>query len=158
MAWNIVWMLTRYLKTDDPLDGAIARFWVKVFALTFAVGVATGITMEFQFGMNWAAYSRFVGDIFGAPLAAEGVLAFFLESSFLGLLLFGERRVTAHSQAKEVDPAHVFAVELFKSLHVAAGSPIDEALAAREFTGYTHRRLVRHRLRHGEGRQCFHTL
>jgi cytochrome d ubiquinol oxidase subunit I len=111
MAWNIVWMLTRYLKTENPLDRAIARFWIKVFALTFAVGVATGITMEFQFGMNWAAYSRFVGDIFGAPLAAEGLLAFFLESSFLGVLLFGERRVSKR-------------VYWFSGLMVAVGSTL----------------------------------
>jgi cytochrome d ubiquinol oxidase subunit I len=94
MAWNIAWMLTRFLKTGDPVYQVMSRFWIRVFALTFAVGVATGITMEFQFGMNWAEYSRFVGDIFGVPLAAEGVLAFFLESSFLGILLFGERRVS----------------------------------------------------------------
>ena len=73
----------------------MARFWVKLFGLSFAVGVATGITMEFQFGTNWANYSRFVGDIFGAPLAAEAVIAFFLESTFLAVLLWagtGSRR------------------------------------------------------------------
>jgi cytochrome d ubiquinol oxidase subunit I len=70
-----------------------ARFWTRIFALTFAVGVATGIVMEFQFGTNWAEYSTFVGDIFGAPLAAEGILAFFLESTFLGVLLFGGARL-----------------------------------------------------------------
>jgi len=70
-----------------------ATFWTRIFALTFAVGVATGIVMEFQFGTNWAEYSTFVGDIFGAPLAAEGILAFFLESTFLGVLLFGRDRL-----------------------------------------------------------------
>ena len=70
-----------------------ARFWTRIFALTFAVGVATGIVMEFQFGTNWAEFSTFVGDIFGAPLAAEGILAFFLESTFLGVLLFGGDRL-----------------------------------------------------------------
>ncbi len=94
MAWLIVWMQTRYLRTGDEAYQKMARFWIKVFALSFAVGVATGITLEFQFGMNWARYSRFVGDIFGAPLVAEGLFAFFLESSFLGILLFGERRVS----------------------------------------------------------------
>jgi cytochrome d ubiquinol oxidase subunit I len=94
MAWIIVWMLGRQLVTGDALYRRMARFWIRIFALSFAVGVATGITMEFQFGMNWADYSRFVGDIFGAPLAAEGVIAFFLESSFLGVLLFGEKRVS----------------------------------------------------------------
>ena len=68
------------------------RFWVKIFTATFAIGVATGITMEFSFGTNWADYSRFVGDIFGAPLAAEALFAFFLESVFLGVLLFGRKR------------------------------------------------------------------
>lgn len=67
---------------------------MKVFTATFAIGVATGITMEFSFGTNWANYSRFVGDIFGAPLAAEALFAFFLESVFLGVLLFGRERVS----------------------------------------------------------------
>lgn len=84
---------TRYYKSRDPKDAAAARFWVKVFTATFAVGVASGITMEFSFGTNWAEYSRFVGDIFGAPLAAEALLAFFLESVFLGILLFGRDKV-----------------------------------------------------------------
>jgi cytochrome d ubiquinol oxidase subunit I len=71
----------------------MARFWTKVFALTFAIGVATGIVMEFEFGTNWATYSRFVGDVFGSALAAEGIFAFFLESGFLAVLLFGWDRV-----------------------------------------------------------------
>jgi len=86
---------TRYYRSHDPQDGAAAKFWVKVFTATFVVGVATGITMEFSFGTNWADYSRFVGDIFGAPLAAEALLAFFLESSFLGVILFGRRKVSS---------------------------------------------------------------
>jgi cytochrome d ubiquinol oxidase subunit I len=85
---------TRYYKTRTPEDEAAAHFWVKVFTITFAVGVATGITMEFAFGTNWADYSRFVGDIFGAPLAAEALLAFFLESSFLGVLIFAKKKVS----------------------------------------------------------------
>jgi cytochrome d ubiquinol oxidase subunit I len=80
-------------RTGNEVWDRLAVFWTKLFALTFVVGVATGIVMEFQFGTNWAAYSTFVGDIFGAPLAAEGVLAFFLESGFLGLLLFGRGRI-----------------------------------------------------------------
>ncbi len=94
LAWMIVLYQTRFLRTGDPAWRQLARFWTRLFAVTFALGVASGITMEFQFGTNWAAYSRFVGDIFGAPLAAEGVFAFFLESSFLGVLLYGERRVS----------------------------------------------------------------
>ena len=85
---------TRYYRTRRPEDAAATKFWVKIFTATFAIGVATGITMEFSFGTNWANYSRFVGDIFGAPLAAEALLAFFLESMFLGVLLFGRKRVS----------------------------------------------------------------
>lgn len=84
---------TKAFRSGSEKDAAAARFWVKLFTVTFAVGVATGITMEFSFGTNWADYSRFVGDIFGAPLAAEALLAFFLESVFLGVLLFGRGRV-----------------------------------------------------------------
>ena len=72
----------------------MARFWTKIFALTFAIGVATGIVMEFEFGTNWATYSRFVGDVFGSALAAEGIFAFFLESGFLAVLLFGWDKVS----------------------------------------------------------------
>ena len=85
---------TRYYRSRDPKDAAATKFWVKIFTATFVLGVATGITMEFSFGTNWADYSRFVGDIFGAPLAAEALLAFFLESTFLGVLLFGRKRVS----------------------------------------------------------------
>jgi cytochrome d ubiquinol oxidase subunit I len=84
----------RYYKSGDPKDRAASDFWVKIFTATFAVGVATGISMEFAFGTNWATYSRFVGDIFGAPLAAEGLFAFFLESTFLGVLIFGRDKVS----------------------------------------------------------------
>jgi cytochrome bd ubiquinol oxidase subunit I len=94
LAWMLVWMFARYNKTGDELYGRMARFWLKIFGVTFAVGVATGITLEFQFGTNWADYSRFVGDIFGAPLAAEGIFAFFLESTFVGVLLFGWKRIS----------------------------------------------------------------
>ena len=82
-----------WLKTKNPRYHQMARFWTKVFALTFAIGVATGIVMEFEFGTNWATYSRYVGDVFGSALAAEGIFAFFLESGFLAVLLFGWDRV-----------------------------------------------------------------
>lgn len=82
-----------WLKTKKPLYHQMARFWTKVFALTFAIGVATGIVMEFEFGTNWATYSRYVGDVFGSALAAEGIFAFFLESGFLAVLLFGWDKV-----------------------------------------------------------------
>lgn len=83
-----------WLKTNNPLYHQLARFWTRVFALTFAIGVATGIVMEFEFGTNWATYSRYVGDVFGSALAAEGIFAFFLESGFLAVLLFGWDRVS----------------------------------------------------------------
>lgn len=83
-----------YLKTKDPDYERLARFWTKIFALTFGIGVATGIVMEFEFGTNWATYSKYVGDIFGSALAAEGIFAFALESGFLGVLLFGWNRVS----------------------------------------------------------------
>ncbi len=89
----LVIMEGQYLRTKIPLYIKITKFWVKIFALIFALGVASGIVMEFQFGTNWSEYSRFVGDVFGSALAAEGLFAFFLESSFLALLLFGWNRV-----------------------------------------------------------------
>jgi cytochrome bd ubiquinol oxidase subunit I len=82
-----------YLKTKNPLYKEITQFWVKIFALTFALGVATGLVQLFGFGTNWARYSRFVGDVFGSALGAEGIFAFFLESGFLGIMLFGWNRV-----------------------------------------------------------------
>jgi cytochrome d ubiquinol oxidase subunit I len=85
---------TRYHKTKDPKDKATTKFWAKIFTTTFVIGVATGITMEFSFGTNWANYSRYVGDIFGAPLAAEALLAFFLESVFLGIVLFAREKIS----------------------------------------------------------------
>ncbi len=78
-----------YVMTGKQIWKDITRFWGKLFAINFAMGVATGITMEFQFGTNWAYYSHYVGDIFGVPLAIEGLMAFFLESTFVGMFLFG---------------------------------------------------------------------
>lgn len=83
-----------YLRTREKIYETMARFWTKIFALTFGIGVATGIVMEFEFGTNWATYSRYVGDVFGSALAAEGIFAFALESGFLGVLLFGWNRVS----------------------------------------------------------------
>jgi cytochrome d ubiquinol oxidase subunit I len=90
----LVIMEAAYLRTRKPLYLQMTKFWSKVFALTFAMGVATGIVMEFEFGTNWATYSRYVGDVFGSALAAEGIFAFFLESGFLAVLLFGWDRVS----------------------------------------------------------------
>ncbi len=83
-----------YYKTDSALHKKISIFMIKLLALVFVMGVATGIVLEFSFGTNWSNYSRMVGDIFGAPLAAEGVFAFFMESVFLGMLVFGRNRVS----------------------------------------------------------------
>ncbi len=80
---------TIYLRTNNEIYKEMTKFWGKLFAINFAMGVVTGIVQEFQFGMNWSEYSRYVGDIFGAPLAIEALLAFFLESTFLGVWLFG---------------------------------------------------------------------
>ena len=90
----LVWMEGLWLATGDAAWHRLAHFWTKIFGLTFAMGVATGIVMEFEFGTNWAAYSRYVGDVFGSALAAEGIFAFFLESGFLAVLLFGWDRVS----------------------------------------------------------------
>jgi cytochrome d ubiquinol oxidase subunit I len=86
-------MQTRYYQTRDETFRKMAKFWGKLFLINFAIGVVTGIVQEFQFGMNWSEYSRYVGDIFGAPLAIEALLAFFMESTFLGVWIFGEGRV-----------------------------------------------------------------
>ncbi|MDB5661510.1 MAG: Bacterial Cytochrome Ubiquinol Oxidase [Cypionkella sp.] len=82
-------METVYVMTNRPIWRQMTKFWGALFGINFAIGVATGITMEFQFGMNWSYYSQYVGDIFGAPLAIEGLMAFFLEATFVGLFFFG---------------------------------------------------------------------
>jgi len=109
LAALIVFLEGMYLKTKDKMYEELVKFWIKIFAATFAVGVATGIVMEFEFGTNWSKYSRFVGDVFGSPLAAEGVFAFFLESTFLGVLLFGWKKVSPK-------------MHFFSALMVALGS------------------------------------
>lgn len=82
-----------YIRTRDPMWRRMSFFWVKVYGLVFALGIATGLVQEFEFGTNWSEYSRFVGNIFGSLLAAEGIFAFFLEGGFLGLMLFGGNRL-----------------------------------------------------------------
>ncbi|MGD8441177.1 MAG: cytochrome ubiquinol oxidase subunit I [Holophagae bacterium] len=105
----LVYLEGQYLRTGKPIYERAAKFWTKIFALNFAIGVASGIVMEFQFGTNWATYSRFVGDVFGSALAAEGIFAFFLESGFLAVLVFGWDRVSAK-------------MHFFSTLMVALGS------------------------------------
>ena len=87
-------METVYVMTDRPIWRQMTKFWGTLFGINFVLGVATGITMEFQFGMNWSYYSQYVGDIFGAPLAIEGLMAFFLEATFVGLFFFGWDRMS----------------------------------------------------------------
>ena len=93
LALLIVYLKTKALRTNDDHYNRAARFWARIFGINFAVGVATGIPMEFQFGTNWAAFSKAAGGVIGQTLAMEGMFSFFLESSFLGLFLFGEKRL-----------------------------------------------------------------
>ena len=111
LAWFLVIVEGRAWRTGDLRWERIGRFFAKLLGLTFAVGVATGIVMEFQFGTNWGEYSKYVGDIFGAPLAAEGIFAFFMESTFIGLYLFGRGKVSK-------------GVHWFSALMVAVGATI----------------------------------
>ena len=94
MVWMLVIMESVYVMTGNVVWKDMTRFWGKLFGINFALGVTTGITLEFQFGTNWAYYSHYVGDIFGAPLAIEGLMAFFLESTFVGLFFFGWDRLS----------------------------------------------------------------
>ncbi len=98
----IALMETMYVRTGNELYKRMTKFWGKLFLINFAMGVVTGIVMEFQFGMNWSEYSRFVGDIFGAPLAIEALLAFFLESTFLGIWIFGWDRLSPRMHAATI--------------------------------------------------------
>ena len=94
MVWLLMIMESVYVMTGKVVWKDMTRFWGKLFGINFALGVTTGITLEFQFGTNWAYYSHYVGDIFGAPLAIEGLMAFFLESTFIGLFFFGWDRLS----------------------------------------------------------------
>ncbi|KPK89384.1 MAG: cytochrome D ubiquinol oxidase subunit I [Anaerolineae bacterium SM23_ 63] len=94
LGWFVAIWETIYVRTDNEAYKRLAKFWGKLFLINFAMGVVTGIVLEFQFGMNWSGFSRFVGDIFGAPLAIEALLAFFLESTFLGIWIFGWNRLS----------------------------------------------------------------
>ncbi|PKG38507.1 cytochrome ubiquinol oxidase subunit I [Psychromonas sp. Urea-02u-13] len=94
LAWILLIMESLYVMTKKEVYKDMTKFWGKLFAINFALGVTTGLTMEFQFGTNWAYYSHYVGDVFGAPLAIEGMMAFFLESTFVGLFFFGWDRLS----------------------------------------------------------------
>ncbi|WP_347354393.1 cytochrome ubiquinol oxidase subunit I [Intrasporangium sp.] len=103
----VAWFHTRWVRTRNPEWLRLAKFYGKLFTINFALGLVTGIVQEFQFGMNWSDYSRFVGDIFGAPLAIEALLAFFLESTFLGLWIFGWGRLPERLHAAMMWVVHV---------------------------------------------------
>src|ERR1700741_927204 len=94
LSWVLVIMESVYVMTGREIYRDMTRFWGVLFGINFVMGVATGITMEFQFGTNWAYYSHYVGDVFGAPLAIEGLMAFFLEATFVGLFFFGWDRLS----------------------------------------------------------------
>ncbi|OLT17972.1 cytochrome BD ubiquinol oxidase subunit I [Serinicoccus sp. CUA-874] len=100
-------MQTQWMRTRDPRWLRLTKFYGKLFTINFALGLVTGIVQEFQFGMNWSDYSRFVGDIFGAPLAIEALLAFFLESTFLGLWIFGWGRIPEKLHAAAIWLVHI---------------------------------------------------
>ena len=93
LAWFLVYWKWRALRTGDEKYNLAARFWAKIFGLNFAVGVVTGIPMEFQFGTNWAGFSKYAGGVIGQTLAMEGMFAFFLESAFIGAFIWGEKRL-----------------------------------------------------------------
>jgi len=94
LSFIIAFMETQYVRTGNPEWKRITKFWMTLFGINFAIGVATGIILEFEFGTNWSNYSWFVGDIFGAPLAIEGIMAFFLESTFIAVMFFGWNKVS----------------------------------------------------------------
>ena len=111
LSFMLVIMETIYVMTDRPIWRTVTRFWGKIFAINFVLGVATGLTMEFEFGTNWSYFSHYVGDIFGAPLAIEGLMAFFLEATFVGLMVFGWDKLSKRGH-------------LFTTFMVALGSNI----------------------------------
>jgi len=99
LSWIVAYMETRYVRTGDETYLAMTKFWGKIFLINFAVGLVTGITLEFQFGTNWSGYSAYVGDIFGSLLAIEATAAFFLESTFIGVWIFGWRKLSKKAHA-----------------------------------------------------------
>lgn len=111
LVWFVAIFETIYVFTGNQAYKRLAKFWGKLFIVNYAMGIVTGIVMEFQFGMNWATYSRFVGDIFGAPLAIEALLAFFLESTFLGIWIFGWEQLP-----KKLHAATIWVVALGSTL------------------------------------------
>lgn len=122
-----------YLRTGNKEYETLAYFWTKIFALTFGIGVATGIVMEFEFGTNWATYSRYVGDIFGSALAAEGIFAFALESGFLGILLFGWNKVS--SRVHFISTIGVFLGSMFSAVWIVVANSWQQTPAGYHIVG-----------------------
>ncbi|HLK26987.1 MAG TPA: cytochrome ubiquinol oxidase subunit I [Puia sp.] len=122
-----------YLKTGNVLYEQATRFWIRLFALIFGIGVATGIIMEFEFGTNWSTYSKYVGDIFGSALAAEGIFAFALESGFLGILIFGWNRVS--SRVHFFSAVMVFLGSLFSAVWIVVANSWQQTPAGFHIVG-----------------------
>jgi cytochrome bd ubiquinol oxidase subunit I len=129
----LVIMEGMYLKTGRKIYEDATRFWIKIFALIFGIGVATGIIMEFEFGTNWATYSKYVGDIFGSALAAEGIFAFALESGFLGILIFGWNRVS--SRVHFFSTIMVFLGSLFSAIWIVVANSWQQTPAGYHIVG-----------------------
>ncbi len=122
-----------YLKTGKKHYEILTRFWLKIFAITFGIGVATGIIMEFEFGTNWSVYSRYVGDIFGSALAAEGLFAFGLESTFLGILIFGWNRVSP--RVHFISTIGVFLGSMFSAVWIVVANSWQQTPAGYHIVG-----------------------
>lgn len=122
-----------FLKTGKKEYEVLTRFWLKIFAITFGIGVATGIIMEFEFGTNWAVYSRYVGDIFGSALAAEGLFAFGLESTFLGILIFGWNRVSP--RVHFISTIGVFIGSMFSAVWIVVANSWQQTPAGYHIVG-----------------------
>ncbi|NEW80018.1 MAG: cytochrome ubiquinol oxidase subunit I [Gelidibacter sp.] len=122
-----------YLKTGKKEYEVLTKFWLKIFAIIFGIGVATGIIMEFEFGTNWAVYSRYVGDIFGSALAAEGLFAFGLESTFLGILIFGWNRVSP--KVHFISTIGVFLGSMFSAVWIVVANSWQQTPAGYHIVG-----------------------
>jgi len=122
-----------YLKTGKKQYEILTRFWLKIFAITFGIGVATGIIMEFEFGTNWSVYSKYVGDIFGSALAAEGLFAFGLESTFLGILIFGWNRVSP--KVHFISTIGVFLGSMFSAVWIVVANSWQQTPAGYHIVG-----------------------
>jgi cytochrome d ubiquinol oxidase subunit I len=130
LGFLIAIMETMYVKTNNSKYKTMIKFWGDLFLINFAMGVVTGLVQEFQFGMNWSSYSRFVGDIFGVPLAIEALLAFFLESTFLGIWVFGWEKVS-----KKIHLASIWIVSIATT--ISAFFILTASSFMHEPTGYT---------------------